>query len=343
MGIEIIDDYLFNYLGLPRNYLLRMTLSSLPRLAFRPALGSRLPLLPFSDGPLVRAIGHDIKMKIAKGGDMLNSLVRKFEGLGIDYSYPGFYNEPNFMQEEARNPDFLRSYGFYVKFRNYDDDYLESVRQVVPSIAEELFLELRKDGRQRACVDMSASITKILEQHHIWCVVIEGAFNVVYPTQDIEHRYNWYFDDPQSLQRRMDPGHVWVYCPPYEIIDLTIRQQGYTAGQEAYLPNYVLQEGGENFIATLEDLCSPEVRTILRQCKISQKHFFDMKSFNKITPHMRPFLVKHEETIIRYTPFTFSASDAQGIEGINNMTFSARSLWEVYNDKIVPIFNPPEG
>lgn len=61
----------------------------------------------------------------------LEELPRKLE---IDTAHLGFYKPPIFRECERNDPNFLRSCGLYVTYREYSPDYLEYVRKDVPQV-----------------------------------------------------------------------------------------------------------------------------------------------------------------------------------------------------------------
>lgn len=271
---------------------------------------------------------------------MLKKLDAVFCQAGIDTSYSGFYNDPAFVRLEEQNPYFLQNYGFFVKYQSYKPKYLDYVRAVVPPVVKILHDELKFDGRLSACVDMSNGMSKVLEQHGIWCAVVAGGFNAKYPDPAIEDRYLWHLNDPSKpFCLGSMPGHVWLFCPPFEVIDITIKYQPYNQGQAEYLPSVVLQEKGTPFTATMRDLCGLAVRKVVAAHGISESQYFEQTLFSHFTKHMRPMQYKIKKTKLRYIPFNFMASDAKGIEGVQNLTFRGKSLHALYLEKLVPILS----
>ena len=65
-------------------------------------------------------------------------LVAQFESLGIDYSNPGFYDDPNFLRQEKKDPRFLEKYALYVESKHYEDEYLERAKKSIIICAESL-------------------------------------------------------------------------------------------------------------------------------------------------------------------------------------------------------------
>ena len=89
---------------------------------------------------------------------VLEHLQKIFREHKININNPGFYNDPAFIEAENADPRFLQNYGFYVLNKEYDDDYLTYVEQVLPQIAQVLFTELKNDGRKGACIDMNVQV-----------------------------------------------------------------------------------------------------------------------------------------------------------------------------------------
>lgn len=268
---------------------------------------------------------------------VLEGLQKIFREHKISIKNPGFYNDPAFIVAENADPKFLQTYGFYVLNKKYDDDYLLYVERVLPQIAQVLFTELKNDGRSGACVDMSTCLMKILELHGIWSVAVTGAFNAVFPDPQITERNFWHLDDPQNPCRPM-PGHAWLHCPPYMVVDLTIKLQPYTQGQEKYLTDFVLQKDYNTFSAKLEDLCGPEVCNVVSSLGFTEKKFFDSLGFSHFTQLIKPSTFTINDTIYNYIPFSFIASDPVSLSEMKNLTLSGKTIDDVYQNKIKSIF-----
>lgn len=270
---------------------------------------------------------------------MLKKIQEIFTSKNINFSKPGFYNEPNFINEERKNSSFLQQYGLYIQYQQFDKKYLEHVEEVLPRVAQALVLELKEDGRLGACVDMSTSLMKVLELHDIWSVLVVGAFNANYPDPQITEKYFWHLDSRDTPFNAIMPGHAWLYCPPFIVVDLSLQMQPYKQGQEKYIPDLVLQKEYKNFTATIEDLCGPEVRERLKSLKITEKEYFSRINFDKFTKITKPFEFTQGKMTFRYIPFAYSANEATSIRDFRAMTFSGKSLEEIYKTKIVSLLN----
>ena len=267
----------------------------------------------------------------------LEHLEKTFSEHKININNPGFYNDPAFIAAEQADPRFLQNYGFYVLNRTYDDDYLLYVERILPQIAQILFSELKVDGRLGACGDMSTCLMKILELHGIWSVVVTGAFNAVFPDPQITERYFWHFDDPEDIFHQI-PGHVWLHCPPYMVVDLTIKLQPYKQMQDKYLTDFVLQKDFNNLTAKFEDLCGPEVCKTVLKSGLTEKKYLNLIRFSHFTQLVPSVTFSISDTVYNYIPFSFTVSDAANLCEMKNLTLSGKTIEDVYQNKIKTIF-----
>jgi hypothetical protein len=168
-----------------------------------------------------------------------SSLESQFQEAGIDYSRPGFYDSPAFVQIEKRNPEFLDTYAVYVQMRSYTSDYIARARRRIAEASTFLYDRLIKDGRQGACVDVSGTLSRILEKEGIWNFCVNGCLTIAFSDDfGLDPQYFGAIGAPQSV----DAVHAWVIAPPFKIIDLTVRRQNYKDGVSKHLPAYVAVE-----------------------------------------------------------------------------------------------------
>ncbi|WP_031485762.1 hypothetical protein [Maridesulfovibrio frigidus] len=267
---------------------------------------------------------------------MRTELIELFRGKGIDFSSVGFYDEKNFLKAEQKDPDFLRNYGFWIRNKKYDDDYLKYVRETIPHVLQPMHDELVKDGSQGACVNMSLALSKILEKLGIWNVMVEGSFNAVYPSSSqITEKFLWQYDSPQHVESRISPGHVWLHCPPFNIIDLTIKYQPYTQKQAEYLPEIVAQEEVNEFKATINDICSPSTTEWLQSKLATERSFFSTIGFDYFSSKETPKSFNYGDTKLRYIPCSFTAADGP-LETMKCLQLSGKYPLEIYEKNIHP-------
>src|SRR6266511_5404545 len=112
-------------------------------------------------------------------------LSQEFARHGIDVTKPGFYDDPQFLEQEKSNPDFLDNYASFVRNRPYDGAYLVKARAEIPVIAEAVHAELVTDGRLGACVDVGMMLSRILEQEGYWNYQVKGSLTIEFPPKHV--------------------------------------------------------------------------------------------------------------------------------------------------------------
>ena len=87
-----------------------------------------------------------------------------FNQLNISTDIPGFYDHPNFLAVENKNPFFLANYARFVSTLTFDDNYLENARTKIPVIVTELYKHMSTENQVGRCVDISGILLRILEK-----------------------------------------------------------------------------------------------------------------------------------------------------------------------------------
>lgn len=190
----------------------------------------------------------------------MEQIISDFKRNKIDISKPGFYDEPNFLKVEQRNPEYLNNYARFVQEKTYSYEYLDKARKVIPLIAKELHKELLKNGRKGACINLSMVLSRILEREGFWNYIVKGSLTISFPNgSGIGDRFFWSIDHGE-----FSAGHAWVVAPPFGVIDLTIKQQERDSKELKYLPEFIMSEVLTPELATVEDIISPEIRQMLQ-------------------------------------------------------------------------------
>ncbi|WCZ14697.1 hypothetical protein GSS20_25555 (plasmid) [Vibrio parahaemolyticus] len=113
---------------------------------------------------------------------------------------------------------------------------MEKAEKVITDVVEIMSLELIKNGREGACVDISGILARILEQKGVWCACIKGSTTIEFPqSSGIDNTYYWSAD-----HGNFTAGHAWVYAPPFSIIDITLNQQPHPENKKAFIPKVIL-------------------------------------------------------------------------------------------------------
>lgn len=232
-----------------------------------------------------------------------------FISQGIDVSYPGFYDDANFIKLENNNPDLLENYAKFVAYRPIDNDYLLKVDRIMKIVPGLLYEQLVSDGRMGACVDISMALSRILEREGIWNYQVKGSLTISFPTHsNIERKYFWSVHNDEY-----SAGHSWLVVPPYRIVDLTVQRQPYFEGEESLLPDFVLAKHSSWSELDLVDIIQPDLYATLkmlfnnRQTRIMEEIELDKKPFSSL---YRPEEVQIGEINFKYSPIAVIAPDA---------------------------------
>lgn len=258
------------------------------------------------------------------------NIIEIFESKNIPTDKPGFYNHPNFIAEESKNPQFLELYARYVEDLRFSREYVARGNVLIPDICEGLYQELKNDGRKGACVDIAQVISKILEKAGFWTYMVKGSCTISYPREaNLRDHYFWSIDDvPFSA------AHSWIVAPPYKIIDLSIALQPFSNNEEGYLPEYIITESQIEATVDSIDLINPEIVPTGFTIETFKRAYLDSQ------PHLEKYLAdfpanlyKHKETSIKYIPCAASLSDGE-LEDNKAITFSGLSAIDMFNKKI---------
>lgn len=252
---------------------------------------------------------------------------RDFLARRIPLDSPGFYDHPNFMEVERGNPSYLNNYARFVHDRQRTPAYDEHVRKTVPIVARVLHQHLKANGRLGACVDISGVLSRALEMEGIWNFVVKGSLTIEFPRKaKITPKFFWSVDTGQFTA-----AHAWVAAPPYYIVDVAIRLQPYSEGEEEYLPEIICSCAETLTTGTLEDVVSPEVRAYLTTMGIPKTR--QLSEANPNTPNfMKVFparLFKFGETIMKFVPVAATAPDAL-FKDMRAMSFDGKTGYELY-------------
>lgn len=263
----------------------------------------------------------------------LEILKQDFKVNSIDFSYPDFYDQPNFTIVENTNTEYLVNYASFIEKSHCDSNYLHTTRKKIEVISKILFNELKIDGRKGACIDLSMVLSRILEKEAIWNYMVCGTLTIIYPKNSgIKNTYFWDMDITNAKA-----GHVWVVAPPFKVIDITLKIQDYIERNDKFIPNYILAEKYLPATYNVEDICSPEILLVARSRGIQQDDLIftahpERKIFYKEFPGS---LIEIKKTKFKYIPSSITASD-ELFEQITTLNLNGRLGLDIYNDLIIP-------
>ena len=261
----------------------------------------------------------------------LKELTDFFIGHNINILEPGFYDDNAFLAIEKSHPSILSSYASFVSKKLYKEDYLANAEKKISAIIEPLLQELEKDGRQGACIDVSNSLSRMLDREGIWNYVVKGCLKISFNEETkLTDKYFWAVDEGE-----FSAAHVWVVAPPFKIIDLTLRQQPYKFGEEKFIPRMVLQKEASIDKLELKDIVRPD---ILQQYFRNYLGLSDKQIFQEIMEN--PFIFQEvfpplEFEIIgtnfKYSPTGIGASDVP-LEEITSLKLNGKYPIDIYNN-----------
>ena len=263
-----------------------------------------------------------------------DEIARDFEAEGIPLDRPGFYDHPRFKALEEVSSDYLNNYAKYVQHLDLDADYLARAERIVTAAASALAREIEVDGRERACIDASVSLSRMLDREDIWNYVVKGALTIVFPRRTkIPRLYLWPLDDPP-----VQAGHVWLAAPPLKIVDVTLRDQPYRDRRAASrIPPLILAKEACTTVATLEDLCSPDAILAAARSGISPDRILAiaLPRLPDLHRDFPPLAVELDRVRLTYTPVGIAASD-RPLERITSLRLNNRDAFQIYQDVIRP-------
>ncbi|WP_245239941.1 hypothetical protein [Methylobacterium variabile] len=274
------------------------------------------------------------KRKKASGGPAnhkRSELQHLFERLNIDYSKPGFYDDPNFLKEEKNNQRMLETYGEWILHRERTPEYDTHVRTTLAKLAPIISARLDRHQWFGGCIAVSATLTRILERLGVWNIVMKGSASIY---AGAESRHFAIVDEHEG--EGYDTGHQWLIAPPYEIVDLTLYYQRWHATDVIFhsrAPKIVLAEGTDIVRARPQDVIAP---ALLRQGTASelQSHLPDQRRFSSLFPARRMIV---NDLDIRYVPSGMTAP-LEPLEGVNTARRGGPSAIELWREDVAPAF-----
>jgi hypothetical protein len=259
---------------------------------------------------------------------------------GIPTDAPNFYDHRNFIAAERLNPEYLNNYAFYVASRPYSAEYLKQAEAIITKASKLLYEHLKKNGRQGACVDMTGILARILEKQGVWCASIKGSCTIEFPpSSNEETTYFWSVDYGEFAA-----AHSWLFAPPFNIVDITIGEQAYSGKKKKYVPKLILEKGGADSIAEIEDVISPSAVSDLKMQGVPRNRLFEYAA-RQMEEVQRFFPVKVIESSkgarFKFCPVAILASE-EPLEGLSNMSFKGKTphkLYKKYFEKSIGSIN----
>jgi hypothetical protein len=249
-----------------------------------------------------------------------------FRKAGIKAEAPGFYDHPKYLEIERRRPEYLDNYARFVNWRPYDACYLDRAENVIRIVAEQLHAGLVTEGRLSGCIDTSITMNRILDRHGVWNYTVRGALRIIFPPETGRKPFCFW---PVDLTDGTggEYGHKWVYAPPFFVIDLTLRLQGYQDDTADFLPDLVLAKNPAGTSGNPDDiLCPSAIEMAARMGQDAKRALASMvpKYVKQFAGDFPAYLVKQENVKLKYVPVAIGASQ-EPLEQIRSYSVKGRS------------------
>ena len=260
--------------------------------------------------------------------------IRKyFHGYGINTDMPGFYDDPKFLELEKENPNLLNSYASLINQTIFDKKYLDEAEKKITGVASILNNELKKDGRQGACIDSSTVLSRILDKEGIWNYISKGSLTITFPPgSGVTKKYFWTIDTGEYAA-----AHAWVIAPPFKLVDISVRQQPYSGSEESYLPDIILQKEVMYSKVDLADIVAPQILAYLKSATGGNKQLMMASLGPNLAPFtsfFKPFSFTLNKVNYKYTPTGIAASDLP-LEEITSLKLNGRYGIDIYQSQIL--------
>jgi hypothetical protein len=260
-------------------------------------------------------------------------LERIFTRDGVGFDAAGFCDTPGFLEREQRDPRYLELYARYVEARAYDAAYLDDARQKITAVAEGVRAAVEADGRQGACVDASGMIGRMLDRLGIWNYVAKSTLTIDFPAAaGLSPRYFWSFD-----HGKFAAPHAFVIAPPFYVVDVTARYQGYDSRRAALVPARVLADTFEAARWQPEDLANHDLLEELHRRRIPFDVFLARQNPGMVTmlAQLPTRLVRSEGTSLKYAIVAVGGY-IEPLEDITGYRPGGRTALQIFEQDVLP-------
>ncbi len=273
---------------------------------------------------------------MALSNDKLERLLREFQHASIPIGSPGFDLHPSFMAAERRNPQYLFNYSRYVHWREFDAAYLSRAEAAVRIAADEVQRGLLRQNLHGACIVTSMILQRILDRHGVWSCMVKGSLHACKPDGSLLFGI-WPLD--QAAPQGKENGHVWLYAPPFHVVDVTLNLQGEDASVTSLLPDKVLANDVKAVAGVrLEELISPKMLRRMEQEGYTPQFVVNraMPAYaQEIARDFGSVVVRHDHGSLKYITTGFGGAD-DVLEKINGYSVDGMSAFNFYLSDIKP-------
>ena len=265
-------------------------------------------------------------------------LEKRLNRAGIPTDKAGFFDHPQFVAFEKRDPNFLDEYARFVHWKQFDAAYLERAERIITIVADGLYRGLVIEGRLGACIDTSMTMGRILDLYGVWNYVVRGSLRIMFPAASGHAPFCfWPVDEDDGSGREY--GHKWLVAPPFSVIDVTLTLQEYPRPFGNLLPEKVLAKNPATTKGAPEDiLCPGAIRFAgLNGMSPSQALArFVPKFVGSFAADFPAYMVSGPSGLqLKYVPVGVGGSDAP-LKQIRSFMVKGRTAFEFYEQEIKP-------
>jgi len=246
---------------------------------------------------------------------------------------PGAYDLPSFMELEKVEPKVLDAYALHVLRRSRTQAEDERTRTVVSSVLDRFVAAVKPGDISRRCHVATYALLRTLEAAGVWAFAVQGTIKVEFdPSLHLEPQYFWTHDAPDMPGAVT--GHYWLVAPPFQIIDVTARHQGWQSGEGQHVPAVLAIEGADVVRPSAEFHCAPEYRSEFPPP--GPHHFAMWKWLPPLTVQVGTVRITNQPYAIRVPP------PHEDLDGVR-LQANGKTLRRFFDEEITPHLPPPIG
>jgi hypothetical protein len=171
--------------------------------------------------------------------------------------------------------------------------------------------------------------------------MVAGAATVFFPPDSgLDRRYFSPLVHPNNPAKT---GHMWLFAPPYKVVDITLRMQGWDQPEAEHIPAAILTEQWKPAQADIDDLMESELADLIYRNTRQEPTMASLGPQLVLTMKKFPaFFTAISGTQIKYVPTQISAMDGT-LERMRNLQLNGRYPLEIYRRFLEQRANRPEG
>jgi hypothetical protein len=243
---------------------------------------------------------------------------------------PGCHLSEEFTKLERRlHGGALEDYARHVLTRTATEPDIERSRESIRIVVDALLTNCPPTDFHRRCKDTGMALVGMLERAGVWCFAVQGSVRVSFAAElGLTDRFLWTRD---QIRDTADPfmGHMWIVAPPFALVDVTAKFQGWQNDEGRYIPSPLLEKDPRR--------CAPSSALFANPDLEFSGHF--PESLQALWKDFPPTLVRTSKATITYQPDGISLPDLS-LEGISSITLAGRTPLDFFSDLVAPRLSP---